>query len=129
MIRTGQIEHWARIYGHIPIRSLLELSELPEPEEFDAGIYFLWRGGELLYIGKSRNILGRLTYQTLVNKNHMFHSSPTDKVIPFDRVTCKVLECGQIRCPCLDGNLEAYERAYISFYRPPFNMDTQNGFS
>lgn len=127
--KPGQIERWGKIYAHIPIRPLHELYALPEPEEYDSGVYFLWAGNQLLYIGKSRNICNRLYYQQLVNKNHMFHSSPTDKVIPFDKITCKVLEHDMVCCPCLDGNLEAYERAYLSFYKPPFNCDTQNGFT
>jgi hypothetical protein len=127
--RPGQIDSWKRIYRHIPIMSLAELRTLPEPQEFDSGVYFLWEGEQLQYIGKSRDILGRSYYQTLVNRNFEYHVSTTAKRIPFDRITCWVIERGPIACPCLAGNLEAYERAYLAHYETPYNFDCQNGFS
>jgi len=49
--------------AHIPILGLDELRVLPTPQDFDSGIYFLWAGDHLLYIGKSRNLREREYYQ------------------------------------------------------------------
>jgi len=102
---------------------------LPEPVEFDAGIYFLWDGDELLYIGKSRDVLGRKTYQDLVNKNGVFHESPTAKFIPYDAITCLVVQNGWYADQRLDGQLQNLERIYIATYEPPYNIGYINGFT
>jgi hypothetical protein len=129
MVKEFQIDKWKRIYAHVAIKTLDELHALPEAQEFDSGVYFLWRGSDLLYIGKSRGLQGRQCYQDTVNKNFAFHQSSTAKLIPYDRMTCLVLFNGPVKPWTLDGELEAHERAYIAEYRPGFNMDMQAGFS
>jgi len=126
---VNQIERWKHTYRHIPIMSLEQLRALPEPQEMESGIYFLWLGETLQYIGKSRDILGRQCYQQLVNRTGVFHTSTTAKQIPYDRITAKVLERGFEVCPCLDGNLQAYERAYLAHYDTPYNFDLKGGFT
>jgi hypothetical protein len=125
-----QLETWKRTYADIPIRPLDELYALPEPQEFDAGIYFLWKDNALIYIGKSRNMLGRMSYQVGVNRTHPFAESITAKHIPFDKITCLVIEKdARIHSPRTDGAMEAHERAYLAHYRPYYNVDAQNGFT
>jgi hypothetical protein len=111
------------------ILSLEELRALPGPVEYDSGIYFLWKGQDLLYIGRSRNLCSREYYQATVNRYYPFHHSQTAKYIPADRMTCLVLENG-IECSReLDSNLSTYERAYIAAYEPPYNYDNGSGFT
>lgn len=70
----SEIESWAekqrRRLAHIPILPLEELRKLPQAVDFDAGIYFLWTGDELVYVGKSRNIPDRLGRQSQFNRYH-----------------------------------------------------------
>ena len=120
------IEHWAEKYAHVPILSLEEMYALPESQEYDSGIYFLWYQQGLVYIGKSRNLEVRAGYQAYVNRGT--HHSITAKVIPHDKRTCLVLESGIVASPRLDGTLTSYERAYIARYRPYFNLDIQCSF-
>lgn len=114
---------------HIPVLPLDELRTLPGPQEFDSGVYFLWAGDELMYIGKSRELLGRHVYQMQVNRNHPFNQSTTAKYIPHDRMTCLVIESGMICQPGLDGRLLNLERVYIATYEPPYNLGYINGFT
>lgn len=116
-------------YAHIPILSIAELSALPGPAEYDSGIYFLWAGDALIYIGKSRNLCNRLYHLLSVNRYAPFQAGRV-KPIPFERITCLALETG-IECSRnLDFNLQSYERAYIAAYEPPYNEDyVRNGFT
>ena len=116
--------------AHIPILGLAELRALPGPAQFDSGIYFLWEGDRLLYIGKSRNLCTREYYQSRLKRYAPFQTSERAKPIPYDRMTCLVLENG-IECSReLDMNLRNYERAYIAAYETPYNEDYQmNGFT
>jgi len=113
-------------FAHIPILPLEELARLPEAEEFDAGVYFLWQGKSLVYIGKSRNICDRLHRQAQVNRFAVFRMSRC-KAIPHERHTALVLEKGQFASPGLDSTLKQYERAYIAHYLPEFNHPDENG--
>lgn len=115
-------------WADIQILPLDELAKLPEAEEFDAGIYFLWNGSQLMYIGKSRNILDRqqrlgqaLRCSPLYQASH--------KAVPHDRHTALVIEKGQFAQPGLDAKLRLYERAYINAYQPPYNIDRASGLT
>lgn len=114
-------------YAHIPILPLEQLVELPGPEEYDSGIYFLWAGKALVYIGKSKNLCNRLYYQRTLNRAEPFQVGTKAKAIPFDRMTCLVLENGIVCSPQLEANLQAYERAYLAAYEPIYNQDYQDG--
>jgi hypothetical protein len=113
-------------FAHIPIMSLEELSALPEAEEFDAGVYFLWQGPALVYIGKSRNIPERMMRQDQVNRFGVLRNSRC-KIIPHDRHTALVLEKGQFASRGLDAVLWVHERAYIAHYLPAYNHPDDNG--
>lgn len=123
------IEQTKAKYAHVPILSLEEMYALPEPEEFDAGVYFCWWQRGLTYIGKSKHICERLYIQDCMNKNGHNYGGIRAKVVPWDKVTCVVLENGFECSPRLGGLLTAYERAYIATYTPAFNQDYQDGFT
>jgi hypothetical protein len=120
---------WATACSDVQVLSLEEMRELPEPQEYDAGIYFLWKGDALTYIGKSKHICERLYFQSCMNRNLPFYTGHRAKLVPFDKVTCLVLETGITCSPGLGGKLMHYERAYIAAYQPGFNQDNHNGFT
>lgn len=113
--------------AHIPILGLADLRALPEAKDYESGIYFLWAGDTLLYIGKSRNLSTRAYEQRTLRRYAPFQAGDRAKPIPFDRMTCLVLETGVECSPELDFNLRAYERAYIAAYEPPYNEDHMLG--
>lgn len=115
-------------WAGIEILPLEQLRALPEADEFDSGIYFLWRGDELLYIGKSRTITDRIQRLTQARRGSPLYRS-THKAVPFDRHTALVLEKGQFAEPGLDTKLQLHERAYINAYRPPYNIDRASGLT
>ena len=125
------IEYADRIkhqFAHIEILPLEDLAKLPEAEQFDSGIYFLWNGDKLVYIGKSRNLLDRLQrLQQAQRCSPLYQAS--HKAVPHDRHTALVLEKGQFAEPCLDEKLRLYERAYINAYEPPYNFDRASGLT
>lgn len=112
--------------AHVPVLSLEELKALPEAEEYDAGIYFLWLNDELQYIGKSDHICERLALQDYANKFAKLRASKWPKPIPYDRHTALVLDRGMYRKDGLKDQLRDYERAYIANYTPPMNHIGQN---
>lgn len=126
-------ETWAektrRVYKHIPILAIEELRKLPEPEPFDGGIYFLWQGDELVYVGKSSHIVERSERQ------HRIERYSSDRTywdrhdrLPHDRLTALVLEKGRVKSPYLPFKLQDYERAYIAHYEPKLNhLDVDGG--
>lgn len=126
------MSEWAarmrRELAHIPLLSLEELRCLPEAEEFDGGIYFLWLNEELVYIGKSKDISDRIVRQVQFNR-HQGLLAGKSAHIPFDRHTALVLERGPIRehAGRMDGLLQNYERAYIAHYEPRCNHLTDSG--
>lgn len=115
--------------AHLHVLSLAEMRALPGPQQFDSGIYFLWDGDQLLYIGKSRDLCGRLYYQHCLKRYAPFQHSERAKPIPYDRMTCLVLENDPVCSRELDAKLQSYERAYIAAYETPFNVDHLNGFT
>lgn len=115
--------------AHVEIFPLPVLRLLPGPEEYDSGVYFLWEGDVLLYVGKSRNLCDRALRQHQVNRAFPFQESQTAKYIPADCMTCLIVESGIECSPRLDGRLRELERAYIAAYEPPYNADWRNGFT
>jgi len=115
-------------WSGVEILPLEQLRALPESEQFDSGIYFLWGGPELLYIGKSRNIPDRIQRLTQARRGSPLYQS-THKAVPFDRHTALVLEKGMIAEPGLDAKLRLHERAYINAYLPPYNIDRASGLT
>jgi excinuclease UvrABC nuclease subunit len=80
------------------------LRKLPTADDDTAGVYFLWREDELLYIGCSKNIRRRLVRHKR-------------DVIPFTRHTCIAIDYQT------DGWMNhALEQKYIARYSPPHNV-------
>jgi hypothetical protein len=113
----------------IDVLPIEALRALPEPVPFDAGIYFLWQGDELVYVGKSQYLVERSVRQHTINR---YASDRTywdrHQIIPHDRLTALVLEHGRIKSDGLEHTLRAYEKAYIAAYEPRLNLGgTANG--
>ena len=123
------VEQTKQRYAHIPILSIEELAKLPAPQEYDAGVYFLWKDGGLIYIGKSKHICERLYIQGCMNRCGTLYHGTRYKSIPWDAVTCIVLQTGWECPPWLSGRLTEYERAYIAAYEPLLNEDFRDGFT
>lgn len=115
------IDNAKRDYGHIPVLSLEEIRALPEAVEFDAGIYFLWNGAELQYIGKSLQVLTRIGHHGFATR-YGYPQSTYNNHVPSDRHTCLVLASGRYREPGIEKQLYEYEHAYIAHFMPPFNF-------
>lgn len=115
------IERLKRDSVGVPVLPLEELRQLPDAEDYDSGLYFLWVGDELRYVGKSENLKDRMQRRFQTNRTK---GGVKNRPIPFDRYTCLVLHSS----PCIDnrgefeGMLKRYERAYIAHYQPPDNV-------
>ena len=93
------------------VLSLEELRQLPGPEHEQAGVYFLWDGDELVYIGKSKHLMCRYS-EHLIGKQRPWVGRYTP--YEFTRMTCLVLE---------DHELMAREWLYLQAYETRYNMD------
>mgnify|MGYP001571625471 CR=1 FL=1 len=86
----------------LPADRLLDLNTIRnasrKPPEAICGVYFLWKGSDLIYVGKSVNLVCRL----------LNHSRQRD----FDSYS--VVECQE-------GELADLETAYILLLKPPQN--------
>lgn len=91
---------------------------LPAAEPYQAGVYFLWSGETLTYIGKSRHIQDRV-YRAW-QRNRYSQRAFFPALIPFDRYTCLVVDCP---LGMLNKRLMDLEQAYIATYQPEFNSD------
>lgn len=102
----------------VPVKGIEELRELPESGDMDGGIYFLWLGSDLQYIGKSRQICNRIV------QHEQAAFWRRGKQIKFDRHTCIVVHSGRIvhDVPALNRSLTNLERAYVALYQPPHNV-------
>ncbi len=108
--------------AHIKVLSLEELRTLPEAKPFEGGLYFLWRGDELLWIGKTNHILERINRQV---RNRVYDKFQVgQRGIPFDRYTCLVIDAEPSRLPAL---MQDMERAYLMHYDTPYNNTDANG--
>lgn len=119
----------AELKSRLTVLSLDELRALPEADEYDAGVYFLWLGDELQYIGKSSHILERLAKQGYVNKYAPFQNGKSQVAIPHDRHTCLVLEKGFVRSERTRGQMQELERLYIGTYPTPYNDPNFHAFT
>ncbi len=106
---TDWIERIRKSSAHITTLTMAELRKLPECGEWTAGIYFLWFGEELVYIGKSKCIAQRIIEHENVGR------------IVFDSHTCLILDIGRTHRPDLSEILQDHERAYIARYPTPHN--------
>lgn len=108
--------------AHVPVLSLDKLRSLPEAEEFEGGIYFLWLKDQLQYVGKSWHIGERMNHHNWAAV-YGHHRSNKTNMIPHDRHTCIVLDRGRIkdRTGPAGPLMKSYERAYIAHYTPPYN--------
>lgn len=98
--------------------TLEEIRALPEPQPLEGGVYFLWLAGELVYVGRSRNVLWRLE---IIRSNTRyakvaFYSMP----MPFDRVTLLKLDLAP---EVFHYVAKDYEHAYIATLMPEYNAD------
>lgn len=119
----------AELKGRLPLLSLDELRALPEAQEYDGGVYFLWQDDQLQYVGKSSHVLERLAKQGYVNKYAPFQNGKSQIAIPFDRHTCIVLETGFVKQPGTPQMLRDYERLYIGTYETPYNNPRFQAFT
>lgn len=119
----------ADLKARYPVLSLDELRQLPEAEEYDGGVYFLWLNDELQYIGKSSHVQERLAKQGYVNRYAPFQNGKSQIPIPFDRHTCIVLEKGFVKQPGTPKLLQDYERLYIGTYPTPYNNPRFQAFT
>ena len=107
----------------VEILPLESLRALPEAQDFESGLYFLWAGDELRYIGKSEDLKGRIQRRVQDNRINGLQKTFINRPIGFDRYTCLVLHSD----PIIEdrgrfvGGLMRYERAYIAHYQPPDN--------
>jgi hypothetical protein len=97
------------------------------PDDQDArGVYFLFDGDQLQYIGQSMCIGNRVTQHEQAYNFGIFRSVPT-KQIKFDKVRSLVIDrrpfASQAEIAKLRNRMLIVERAYIERYRPPFNTE------
>lgn len=92
--------------GVLPADMLRALPGEGEPP-LEAGVYFLWRGPMLVYVGQSCCLQNRLTDHELARDG----VRPA-KRIPFSRRTWLT---------CRADQREKIEALYIRAYRPPYN--------
>lgn len=102
----------------MPIKTIDELRALPESGGHDSGIYFLWRGDELQYIGKSRQVCNRIVQHDQAARFGY------GKQIHFDRHTCLSVFSDLVinDVPALNKALTGLERAYVTHYKPIMNV-------
>jgi len=109
---TTWTDKMKRELADVQILPLEQLRALPaEFGDYDGGIYFLWLGEELQYIGKSRQLCNRLNYHK----------------VKFDRCTLLLIVSDErIHDFSKDPEMQRLERAYIAHYQPPHNCLHQN---
>ena len=71
------------------------------------GVYFLWDGTELVYIGKSENVPKRIAEHMCAGRKR------------FTSVTC--LRAVSQRSAAAIGEIDSIESCYINLYRPRYN--------
>jgi hypothetical protein len=119
----------AELRSRYPVLTLDELRALPAAAEYDAGVYFLWQGANLQYIGRSDHVLERLAKQGYVNRYAPFQNGASQVAIPHDRHTCLVVQSGMIRSEIARGQCQELERLYIGTYPTPYNNPNFQAFT
>lgn len=116
-------ERIAESSAHVEVLPLAELSasNYTKAVEFDAGVYFLWLGDKLQYIGKSRDIPDRINRHLRYLNHGRFTLTKWQNAIPFDRYTFILVANSRMRFPDIDQKLQDLERAYITAYPTPYN--------
>lgn len=110
---SRNLDGWARVKVPTHILPLDMLRALPTGEPPDSGgVYFLWRGPQLLYVGLTR-YLGERLFQHRMARDGMRAGKP----IPFTRYTFKEMP---------DSEIEGFESDYILSYMPPYNDKIPN---
>lgn len=118
------MKHWWRVYHRTAIFPKDQLRGLPSGDvvgkraDSCSGVYFLWRGPALLYVGQSVCVGTRLGQHEDAQIGMR-----RAKVIPFDRST--VLDLTDSEFVNTDRQrraLDAVELAYIRKFRPPYNV-------
>lgn len=109
--------------AHVPLLSLEQLRALPEPRPKEGGVYFLWRGDELVYVGRSQNVLWRVEiFRSNARYSRVSYYSAMPRMI-FDRITLQKFELPSFEA--FHYTTMDYEHAYIATYLPPYNADYQ----
>jgi hypothetical protein len=94
------------------MKTLDELRALPE-DLTGCGVYFLWYGDRLNYIGTSVDLGQRLYWHRCAWR---YKASTYRVIVPHDRATVLV---------CMRHEREALESMYLRVYKPPFNKEWQ----
>lgn len=88
------------------------LRSLPSAAPRESGLYFMWRGPQLLYIGYSADLGRRMDTHRRVRIGLC-----SGRKYPYTHYTCMQRKL---------AGLEALEYRYIQAYQPPFNDKTEN---
>lgn len=107
------------------VLSIDAIRSLPDDQD-GRGVYFLWDGDALQYIGQSMQIGNRINDHERAYNYGIWRSRPT-KQIKFDKVTCLIFDrrpfASKHDINRLRHRLLIRERAFIERYRPPFNTE------
>ena len=102
--------------------NLQDLRALPDLVR-GKGIYFLWRGEELLYIGAATQAVDRVNRQGQIRDFGRFYEQMRYRntpIIPFDKASIYRWEGRLI-------DMADAEKALIRRFRPPFNETDEHG--
>lgn len=123
--RVGMCDDCHREATVFEVLSVDQVKALPDTGDA-RGVYFLWDGDTLQYIGQSMEIGNRVTDH---ERNYIYgrlRSRPT-KRIKFDRFTALSIDerpfANAREIERLRNRMLIMERAYIEKYRPPFNTE------
>lgn len=113
------VVHWC---ARDEVLSLDELRSLPPGDDFDGGLYFLWLGDTLQYIGRTDHICIRIARHEWCAR-YAAYRKDGKRAVSFDHHTALVLHTGRMieRRTEWKQRLKELERAYIAAYRPPCN--------
>lgn len=118
------LKHWWRVFHRSAIfprdrlRALPDVEMLEDRERSCSGVYFLWYGPALLYVGQSKSIASRV-WQHEQAKIGL----SSGKIIPFRRATfLDLTDSDWLTTDRQRVALDTVELAYIRKYRPPYNV-------
>jgi hypothetical protein len=96
--RIAQYDRWMSRFALLPLDQLRGLPRVVD--QIECGVYFLWYGPALVYIGQSQNVAVRVGQHKYFN-------------VQFTHATFQLVSW---RC------VRNYEGNYIRHYEPPFNI-------